>query len=126
FSASSVDIPLTLNGGTLKGTATAGTSSGIATFSGLSTTLGSSLKLNSSLVLNGALSITAASPSFDVTMASNTVSLQSSSSSTSVGQPVTLTATVSPSATNPVGAADIVPMAGSVTYKADSQTVTCS
>jgi len=59
-------------------------------------------------------------------MASSTASLQSFSSSTAVGQPVTLTATVSPNATNPVGGADIVAMAGSVSYLAGGQTVTCS
>ena len=126
FSASSVNIPVTLSNGTLNGTASVATSSGVATYSGLSATLGSSLKLNSSLLLNGALSLSAASSSFDVTMAASTATLQSSSSSASVGQPVTLTATVSPSATNPVGAAGIVAMTGSVTYQAGGQAVTCS
>lgn len=126
FSASSVNIPLTLSSGTLNGTAVEATSSGVATYSGLSATLGNSLKLNADLVLNGPFSITAASSSFDVTMASSTVALQSSASSVAVGQPVTLTTTVSPSATNLVSAADTVAITGSVTYKAGSQTVTCS
>ena len=126
FSASSVNIPLTLSSGTLNGTASVATSSGVATYSGLSATLGNNLTLNASLVLNGSLSLTAASSSFDVTTASSTVSLQSSSTSIAVGQPVTLTATVSPSATSLVGAANILAMTGSVTYQAGGQTITCS
>jgi hypothetical protein len=125
FTASSVNIPVTLSSGTLKGTTTEATSSGVATYSGLSATLGSGLTLNASLVLNGTLSISAASSSFDVTQASATVGLVSSSTSTSVGLPVTLTATVSPSATNLVSAADIVAMTGSVTFKSGTQTLTC-
>lgn len=126
FSAGSANISVTLSSGTLKGTTTQATSSGVATYSGLSATLGTGLTLNASLVLNGTTSISAASSSFDVTQASSTVTLQSSSTSTSVGQPVTLTTTVSPSATNLVGAADIVPVTGSVTYSAGSQALTCT
>lgn len=124
--ASGANIQLALSSGTLKGTATQATSSGVATYSGLSATLGNTLTLNASLVLNGALSISAASSSFDVTAASSTVSLQASSSTGSVGQPLTLTTTVSPSATNLVGATDVIAMTGSVAYTAGAQTLTCS
>jgi predicted outer membrane repeat protein len=126
ISASGVNIPLTLSSGTLSGTTTQATSSGVATYSGLSATLGNTQKLNASLVLNGALSLTAASSSFDVTAASSAVSLQSSSTSTAVGQPVTLTTTISPIATNLVGAANIVAITGSVSYNAGTQALTCS
>ncbi|HEV2322973.1 MAG TPA: Ig-like domain-containing protein, partial [Terracidiphilus sp.] len=129
FSAGSVSIPVTLSSGTLTGTTTQSTSSGVATYSGLSAGTGTSLTLNASLSLNAALtsplSLSAAGSSFDVNAAPTQVNLAASSSSVNVNQSVTFTATVSPNVTNLVAPGSVVAMTGSVAFSVGGQAITC-
>lgn len=126
----SVNIPLTLSSGTLYGTATEATSSGVAAYSNLNTDVGNNLTLGANLSLNAGLntplSISATSTAFTVTHSLNATvtNLTSNLTSAKVGDPVTFTATISPNASLP--AADIVAMTGSLTFSGDNTTITCS
>ncbi|MGH9606155.1 MAG: Ig-like domain repeat protein [Terracidiphilus sp.] len=122
-------IALTLTGGTLYGTASENTSSGVASYSGLTSTVGTSEKLTATLALNSSLAITAASSSFSETAASTKVALTSSAgadSSTGTGgssivnDSVTFTATVS------APAGGLVPLAGNVTFTDNGSPITVS
>ena len=130
FTAGSVNIPITLSSGTLSGVTTEATSAGVATYSGLSTTLGSDLNLAATVSLNPALttplSLSATSSDFSVGQAPTSVTLSASATSSTVDQPVTLTAVVSPNVTNPVSAANTVPLSGSVTFSNNGTALTCS
>ena len=103
FSAGSVNIPLTLNGGTLYGTTTEATSAGVASYAGLTATAGNGLTLGAALPLNAALtpslSISAASAAFDVNQAATSVTVTASSSNPTspvVNNALTFIATISP------------------------------
>ncbi len=132
FSAGTATIPLTVSSGTLSGaTPPVGTSAGVAAYSGLSATLGSDLTLSATLSLNAALttplSLSATSTPFDVNQAPTTatITVPSVATTSTVDQPVTITASISPNVTNPVNAADIVAMTGSVTFANNGTALTC-
>ncbi len=127
FSASSVNIPLTISSGTLSGTTTEATSGGLATYSGLSATLGSNLMLSATIPLNPALttplSLSATSSDISVAAAPTAVALTPASQSSTVNQPLTFTATVSPNVSSEVGASNVISMTGTVAFSVGGQQI---
>jgi hypothetical protein len=132
FTASSANTTLTVSSGTLTGVTTQATSgsTGVATYSGLSYgTAASGFNLSATVSLNpvlATLSLPATSSSFTVTTAPTTTTVSPSTTSSAVDQAVTLTAAISPNVTNPVSAANTVPITGSVTFADNGTTIACN